>query len=641
METKPTRIPINYLYFGAFFLLLTCISTGSVFIKEDFVGSRFFFLLYALGQTILEISGFIFLAFLIERYAKPIYFWIFIGITFCLAIFHILDFLMDRIVDLSVWDMLGIILDESLHDFIFLLDASGIPFWAWGGLLVLIISLPLVGIGLYKICLSWVKKRPFSLNMEWFLQAFVCIPLALLLWDISASRIIHPDAYHALVKSLPWKFTFLEPKNIFISPQNPLLQPPDEKAVAIALNQVQIVPAKKPNIYLFIIESLRGDFITPEIAPHLSQFKDHFNFYETSVSNANGTNQAWFSIFHSQFSMYWNEYRKNVWSMGSPALQLLKKLGYQIRVYTSAQLGYYGMDKLIFGKNLELIDSLNPFYHTLPTQAWESDEKTVSTALKDLAGSSVNLLEGQVFIFFWDATHFDYSWPKDHPSKFTPTANQIAYFKMMQTAQNIERIKNNYRNSVHYVDSLFGEFWKNLPRKEEAIVAVLGDHGEEFFEKGHLFHNSHLVDEQTLIPFYVKLGDGKKKPLAKTLVSQMDLFPSLIDYLTDETFSFLHGESMFRESKWPFAMICRFNGGKTSYEFSFHNGKHKVVAQFLEKDNVFAAQPLKIRSLWNCKSGDISECKLSVESWIQDEFAEAFNRLFPTPKYPDALGDRK
>jgi glucan phosphoethanolaminetransferase (alkaline phosphatase superfamily) len=627
MDQKPTRISINYLYFGAFLILLGLMSTSSVLIKEYFIGSRFFFLLYAFGQIILEVGGLIFLAFLIQRYGKPIYYWMFIGCTFFLAMLHILDFLMDRILDLSAWDTARIVLDENLHDFIYLLDASGIALWAWILLFSSVLALPFLGIGLYKITNFLAKKKPLSLRIEFFFQAFVCIPVALFLWDASASRVIHPDAYSAFVKSLPWKFTFIQPKNVLITPSGSIIKPMSEQIIKKEIDQVSSKIAKRPNIYLFVIESLRDDFITKETAPHLSQFRNESIFYNTSVSNANGTHPSWFSIFHSQFGIFWNQYRKNNWSSGSPALQLLKKWGYQIRIYTSAQLGYYGMDELIFGEGLHLADSLSPFYHGSSTEVWQSDKKTIESAKKDLK-EHPELKEGQLFIFFWDSTHFDYSWPKHEENPFVPFASNIAYFRTYQTQKNIEQIKNSYRNSIHYIDSLFGSFWQDLPEKSEAIVAVIGDHGEEFFEHGHLFHNSHLIDEQTRVPLYFRFGSKNKPAHPKTIVSQMDFFPSLLDHLSGQTFSFLQGESIFRKSTWPYAMICRFNGGHTPYEFSFHNGRNKVISQFSNRNDIFSPQSLKIKSLWNCQNQDVSECKLNVESWIEQEFQEAFDRIF-------------
>lgn len=626
MEEKPSPISVNYLYFGAFFALLAIMSASSVLVKEYFLGSRIFFLLYALGQAVLEVGAFIFLASVIRRYLGKISYWTFIGLTFVLAILHIFDFMMDRVLDLSIWSTIGFILDESFSEFLFLLDASGIPLWAWAGFFIFLAALPCIGIAIYKGTDLLASKRPILLKSELFLQMFVCIPVALFLWDCSASRIIHPDAYTALVKSLPWKFTFLEPKNVIIPIGNPIRLPTPEKEVFAAVDQTKSQIKKRPNIYLFVIESLRGDFITPGIAPNLSRFRDEHIYYPSSVSNANSTNNCWFSIFHSQFSIFWKQYKNAHWSMGSPTLNLLKKWGYKIRVYTSAQLGYYGMDELIFGKETHLIDSYQTFHHMPPVYAWQTDAKAIEALQSDL--TNPELQEGQLIVVFWDATHFDYSWPKNQPARFMPFAKEIDYFKTFQSRKNIEQIKNRYRNAVHYVDSLFGNFWDHLPKRDESVVIVLGDHGEEFFEHGHLFHNSHLVDEQIKIPLYFKFGQERASQ-EKKIVSQMDIFPSLVDYLSGEVPSFLQGESIFRPSRWPYTMISRFNGGRTPYEFCFHNGQRKLIAQFTNKRDVFSTQSLKIRSLWNCKNDDICECNPTVESWIHSEFGEAFERLFP------------
>jgi len=285
------------------------------------------------------------------------------------------------------------------------------------------------------------------------------------------------------------------------------------------------------------------------------------------------------------------------------------------------------MEQLIFGKEHHLIDSYQTFHHMPPVYAWETDQKAVETLQNDLAADP-KLQEGQLIIVFWDATHFDYSWPKHVPATFSPFAKGLAYFRAYQTEKNIEEIKNSYRNSIHHIDSLFGRFWNTLPKREESIVIVTGDHGEEFFEHGHLFHGSHLVDEQIRIPLYFKFGSVKSAQ-PKSVVSHVDIFPSLIDYLSGQTVSFLDGESIFRPSKWPFTMITRFNGGKTPYEFCFHNGKNKLIAQFQHKNQVFSSETLKIRSLWNCKKKDICECKETMESWVEEEFQEAFDRMFP------------
>ncbi|HSX26042.1 MAG TPA: sulfatase-like hydrolase/transferase [Chlamydiales bacterium] len=623
-----SKIKVNYIYFGLFLIFLILISTNSILIRENLSGSRPFFWLYAVGQAVLEVSLFAFAAAVVERFLGRFWLLIFIGATFICLLFHIFDFATDRILDLSIYETFFIfVLQETADQFYYLLDASGVPFWVWAILFGAIAAVPLIGIGIYKTTEYAVEKKPLYFKLGSFLILFLSLPAALFLWDLSASKMIHPNTYTAFIQALPWKFTFLPPQTIRIPLNGPSFIPEHEIAIAAEIAKNRVALAKKPNIYIFIVESLREDFVTTAIAPHLDAFKKENIHYKMALSNGNGTNISWFSIFHSQFPYFWNRYQKLGWEMGSPALNLLKQWGYQIRVYTSAQLGYYGMDELLFGKDHQLLDSYQAFHHIPPISAADTDAAAIDHLQKDLS-QNPSLAEGQVFIVFWDSTHFDYKWPKNQMPKFTPIATEFAYVRAFNSKRDMEPIKNRYRNSVHYIDELFGNFLNNIPRKEEAIVVVAGDHGEEFYEHGHLFHGSHLIHEQTNVPIYFKFGKGERTAEKKEIVSQMDIFPSIIDYLSDTSLSFLEGESIFQKSKWPFAIISRFHAGNTPYEFCIHNGRHKIIAQFVNRRNIFDSRELRIRSVCCCKDQTFFGCDKNMRGWIQAEFGPVFQRLF-------------
>lgn len=624
---EPKESSINYVYFSGAFLLMLLLITSSISHKENLGGSQFFFFLYALCQAFLEISLFIFLSILILRHLGKLCYNLFIGGTFLISIVHLLDAIMDRILDFTIWQTLQVfVFDESLDNFLILLAASGVPIWAWLVIFTLLASLPLIGIAIYKVTDQISQKKPLLIRHSSFLQAFICVPCALLFWDFSASKVIHPDAYTAFTKSLPWKFTFLRPENVLYTLPGDLRQPKSQETLKEAIQHDQSYIAKKPNIYLFIIESLREDAITEIIAPNLTQFKNAYTHFDLALSNGNGTHLSWFSIFHSQFSFHWKHSQKK-WTMGSPALNLLKKWGYQIRLYSSADLAYYGMDQLLFGENLHLLDSVQNFHHTPPLLAADTDAAALAKMQKDIA-ENPELQSGQVFIVFWDCTHFDYSWPKDWSPKFTPFAKEFAYFKAFHSENMINEIKHRYWNSVNYMDSLFGNFFNNLQRKEDSIVIVTGDHAEEFFEHGHLFHNSHLSHEQTNVPLYFKFGHSERPIVQHRLASQMDIFPSILDYLSHQPISFLEGNSLFQQSQWPFVVTSRFNAGRTPHEFMIHNGTNKLIAQFSDKKNIFGPGHLQIISLRTRVDQSIPEFKNDVNDWVKNEFGDAINRLF-------------
>ena len=624
MEPRPSHT-INYIYFGFYFAFLILMAASSIFAKDNLSGSRIFFFLYAAGQAALETSILVFLAVYIRRLGK-IPFFFYIGATFLLLLLHLFDFLMDRILDLSIWETIGFVLDENFHNFFYLLDASGVPLWAWGLAFAGIALIPLLGIFLYRITESLSEKKPLPFHPERFLLVFFCIPSALFFWDVSASRIIHPDSYTSFLTSLPWKFTLLEPKSVSLPLAGVLKEAPQEQEIAAAINEDKSKLVNKPNIYLFVIESLRRDILTPEAAPNIYAFGKEVVPYDYTLSNANGTNLSWFSIFHSQFAYHWSRLKKNNWEMGSPPLALLKKWGYKIHVYTSAQLGYYGLEKLLFGSENRLLDSYQTFHHAPPMTAADGDADALHKLQKDIS-EDPSLQEGQVFIVFWDSTHFDYSWPKNWIPKFTPFASEFAYFKAFYSNKAIELIKNRYRNSVSYLDSLFGQFMENLPDKEESIVILTGDHGEEFFEHGHLFHNSHLTEEQTLVPLYMKFGT-MHPDIGLKIASQIDIFPSIIDYLSGKALPYLEGQSVFRENRWPYAVVSRFNASRSPYEFYIHNGTHKLIARFPNRRDIFQSKTLQIRSLRNANDTSLPRSPEHVDAWIESEFGPALDHLF-------------
>jgi len=624
MEQKSPDSPgINYLYFGLFFALLWLTGTSSIFLKDDLAGSRFFFWFYASGQAILEVTVFAFIASLLYRFANRLLFWFFIGATFCVLLIHLLDFAMDRILDLSVWRALAIfVLDESLENFYFLLDASGVPLWAWIALAVFLLLFPFIGMLIYKGT-SWLAmKRPLRVKNEVFMQIFFCIPMALLIWDYSASKVIHPDAYTEFTKSLPWKRTFLRPETVQLPLSDLLQEPKNEAAIRSSIASFSKKTGKKPNIYLFIAESLRADFVQPEIAPNLSRFRDENISATTSLSGANATHISWFSLMHSEFPFYWQKVQSSGWTMGSPALSLFKQMGYQIRVYSSAELHYYGMKDLLFGKENHLADSLKLFNHSAPKEAYIADRDALHTMQKDL--EDPNLQEGQFIIIFWDGTHFDYSWPKKEKTKFIPFANEFAYFKTFHSETNLELIRNRYKNAVHYMDSLFGEFLSKV--SEDALIVFAADHGEEFFDHGHLFHCSHLSKAQTAIPIYMKVG-GEQKILP--LLSHIDILPTLLDASLGISAPFLEGVSVLQENQWPFAAIGRFNASQTPYEFCLHNGTNKLTLQFNNKKNIFDCSDLKIMRFCSTNDESLLENRAVIDEWVYTEFGPAFQRLFP------------
>lgn len=627
MDQQKRALWVNYLYYGSLFVTLLLLSASSIYSREDLAGSRFFFLFYSVGEAMLEVFLFIAAGWLIRTYLHRICFGLFIAFTFACTLLHFIDFLLTRIMNLSIWETLDWVFDETFENFLHLLDASGLPLWMWGAFFACMIAIPLLGILVFHITERAAGWRPFGCSLEKFIQAFFCLPIALFFWDFSASHLVPREAHHAFTASLPWKITFLRPNIPSLALRKTLPAPTTEKIAASSIEQYLVLPDKKPNIYLFIVESLREDILDSAAAPNISAFRDQSLHAKMSLANANGTPLSWFSIFHSDFSFNWNCIRQQKRSLPAPGLALLRKMGYKIRVYSAANLSYYGMDRLLFGNDLSGADSLQLFLHSHPKEAWESDNESLQAFEKDLA-EQPDLREGQCVIFFWDSTHFQYSWPKNTPPRFSPVASEINFCKAYLSQKNIDAIKNGYKNAVHYIDSLFGRFLSTTAGVENSIIVFTGDHGQEFFEHGHIFHLSELNDVQTQVPIYFQLP--KKPATQPALATHIDIFPTILDALAPNSppTTALKGESLLSPHRWPYAVMARYNASRTPCEIALHNGTYKMIARFSNERDIFKSPSLRILSLRTAKEKPVKEYKNDLEGWIEQEFGDGLKKLF-------------
>lgn len=622
---------VNYLYYGSLFLLLLVLSASSIYCHEDLAGSRLFFLFYSLGEAMVEVSIFIFAGLLVRRYWPPLFFGAFIVLTFASALIHLIDFLLNRIVNVSIWEMIDFVFDETFDNFLSMLDASGLSLWIWGAIFFSFLAIPLLGIVIFRITDWVVRRRPFGCSFERLLMTLFCLPIALFFWDFSASHLVPREAHQALSSSLPWRITFLRPNAPILSLKKPLPPPLGEEETRASLQSYKALPKSKPNIYLFVVESLRENILDQETAPNLLAFRDRSLHAKRSLSNANGTPASWYSIFHSDFSFYWSTVKKQERKLPAAGLALLRQMGYKIRVYSSANLSYYRMDKHLFGSNLDGADSLQMFLHPAPKEAWESDTESLQAFEKDMA-EHPELTEGQCVVFFWDATHFPYSWSKETPARFLPTANDLAYFKAYPTKKNIAAIKNSYKNAVHTIDTLFGRFLSQTPGVENSIVVFTGDHGQEFFEYGHLFHLSELNNVQTEVPIYFQLPN--KEAVQPELASHIDIFPTILDALAPSNAlpTVLRGESLLLPRKWPFVAMARYNMSRPPCEIALHNGKHKLIARFTNRKEIYQSPSLNILSLRTAEEKLVKKETQDLQSWVEKEFDNGLERLF-SPSY--------
>lgn len=587
------KIEINYLYFSILFIPLSIFSLSHVlFLEKPLWGIGLFLAIYAVGQAFLEVWTFILIAYSLKRWGPRWSFFSFIALSFIVLLVHFTDFTLLRLMDATVSYVFKFLFGRGFDHLLTAFAAVNIN----PGMLLIILSgfllVPFAGIFLYWATGRIVKIKPWSLTHTQMLLAMAITSGSLFVLECLAHPYLERSVYHKFQKALPLGKTLLAPEPPCIHLSSPLLPPRDE------IQMHKLIPplsaARKPNIYLFVIEALRRDCITSDTAPHLTAFAKENTDFPLSFSNGNWSPEAWCAIFQSDLPFYWAIMREE-WKQGSLPLKMLKELGYQIDVFSAADLSYFNMDRLIFGENRHLANTMCDFSVDKSLEACDRDERCIFSFQQALQKSDAK--EGHAYIFFLDSTHSEYSFPKDFTLRFTPSAKQIDYLTLTQ--KEIEPVKNRYLNAIFFVDSLIGKFLDTLKNEnlyEDAVIVFTGDHGEEFYEEGSLFHGSHLNHYQTHVPIFCRFPG--QTPLAKS-ATHVDLFPSILHYISgiDPSNALFDGSSLFLDKKDPFRIAVLQNGADTPVEFSIAQGEDRIQLRFLQPRDIYNQTELEVISL--------------------------------------------
>lgn len=340
--------------------------------------------------------------------------------------------------------------------------------------------------------------------------------------------------------------------------------------------------ASQPDIFLFVLESARGDFITREITPNLAAFSTECLPFPDALASGNASHISWYSLLTANYGLRFGMAKRSARRFGSAPIALLKRAGYRIDVFCSSTLDYHEIDKIAFGDRLELCDSM-----------FDAQKQGIGDApARDLAVNKAMLeaLESppgrRLFLIFYHSTHHDYDWPASDPAPFTPYASAWNYADFNISRQQLRLIMNRYRNALHFQDRLIGEVLSALKQKgqyAQALIAVTGDHGEEFLEHGKLLHASNLFRPQTHIPFLLRLPAGMASPgelrHRLPLASHVDLIPTLLDCLGIEVTNAFDGQSLFRKTTDE-VVITAENADGDPVRFCIQSERYKAFFQY-------------------------------------------------------------
>lgn len=282
----------------------------------------------------------------------------------------------------------------------------------------------------------------------------------------------------------------------------------------------------RPNILILVIDSWRRDMLAPDVAPELSRFAERARRFDDHLSGGNGTRFGLFSLLYGLHGSYWWPVLE---ARRAPVLiETLADAGYDLRVFSSASMEFPELRSTAWSGIASCVED---DFHS--PRRCERDAELVERFVEWSREAGAGGEPWFSFVLL-DSAHQTYDFPAEE-APFQPCAPELDYLEMSGSDDPALalRVKNRYRNAVHYADRMAGRVLAELAAQgqlEHTLVIVTGDHGEEFAEHGHWGHTSNFTREQAAVPFLL-FGPGVAPGRESRPTSHLDVACTLLELL--------------------------------------------------------------------------------------------------------------
>lgn len=291
-----------------------------------------------------------------------------------------------------------------------------------------------------------------------------------------------------------------------------------KSVVRYPLEPVQCtIPSQPSSIIMLVVESWQADALNPNIMPNVAHFSKKTTRFEQHISGGSATIPGLFSLFYGLHPSYYPAFKATPAANPSEFTETLADQGFELRAFTNSNMDRFSMRRLIFPRMEN-----SHFYQE------KTDAAAVNKFLKEYQQVSAQPRFDFVFL---TSSHSPYKYPEKF-ARFSPLPSVKGGYAFNKYADNTP-YKNDYHNSLFYVDYLLGKILDRLEKSgalENSWVIVTGDHAEEFNENdaGFWGHGSNFTRWQTHTPLLVHAPGQTLAQREHNASSHQDIVPTLM-----------------------------------------------------------------------------------------------------------------
>ena len=333
-----------------------------------------------------------------------------------------------------------------------------------------------------------------------------------------------------------------------------------ERGVGAALAEVEVGELNYPlspmrcaprtpalNVLLVVIDGMRADAVTHEVAPRLTALARDATLFERHYSGGNSSRAGMFSLFYALPGTYFDAFASR--ARPPVLMDVVRQHGYELGLFASSPI-------------YRLVDLDRTAFAHVPNLRLETSSGEGSSGRdRVLTGEWLEWLGRRdparpFFGFLYYNTAVAVEPPADHhPAIPAPTRASAAL--RPRNAQ--------YLTAVHYVDSLLGRVLDDLERRrllDRTIVIVTSDHGIEFDENGLGFkgHGTAYSDYQMRTPLVMR-WPGRAPGRVARRTSHNDIAPTLLTELlgcANPPSDYASGSSLFSDAEWSWLVVASY-----------------------------------------------------------------------------------
>lgn len=321
--------------------------------------------------------------------------------------------------------------------------------------------------------------------------------------------------------------------------------------LALLKVSLSILNKKRPNIVVLLLDTLRADHLSiyghsRNTTPNLDKFGRENAVYLNVMSAAPWTPPSVASIFTG---LYPASHRMMPPASRKKAVKTSR--GLSSHVHTMAEIfkaaGYYTASVSSnpwIGPEFGYQQGFDSFVHISRAKAEEVNNEAFKTldARKDKSDPFL------LYLHYLDP-HDPYKPPPEFKALYE-NAEPLKYGDDQIYADEMQELLKLYDGEISYLDHHLEMLFQRLKSDglyDDAVIVIVGDHGEQFMEHGRQGHGYYLYNDELHVPLLVKAPD-KRSVVNSDTVSTVDIFPTLLELSGLKIPNHLPGVSLFNDS---------------------------------------------------------------------------------------------